>query len=102
MFKQRETFNFLIDNKIITIVVFRVSSRNNSAFAGIDYDRVINEEVTFTPNGPTVQSLSVNIIDDDILEGTESFFLDVSSSVSNIVIGQRASTTVRIFDEDSK
>ena len=79
-----------------------MSSRDNSAIAGIDYDRVTNHEVTFNPSGQAVQSLAVDIIDDDSLEGTESFFLDVSSSVSNIKIGQRASTTIRIFDEDSK
>ena len=79
-----------------------MSSRDNTASAGIDYDRVTSQEVTFTPGGPSVKSLSVNIIDDDIREGTESLFLDVSSSVSNIEIGARASTLIRIFDEDSK
>ncbi|XP_028399458.1 uncharacterized protein LOC114522881 [Dendronephthya gigantea] len=78
-----------------------VSSRNNSALAGIDYDKVTNQEVTFVPGGPTNQTLNVTIIDDNILEGTESFYLDVSSSVNNIKIGDRGSTTIRIVDDDS-
>ena len=80
----------------------RVSTRDNSALAGLDYVRIINQEVTFNPGGPTTQSLTVNITDDENLEGTESFYLDVSSSVSNIKIGDRSSTTIRIIDEDSK
>lgn len=91
-----------VDIKITIIIIFRVSSRDNSAFAGIDYDRVTNYEVTFVNGGATIQSFTVNITDDSLLEGTESFFLDVSSSVSNIRIGDRASTMIRIIDEDSK
>lgn len=82
--------------------IFSVSSRDNTAFAGVDYVRIISNEVTFIPGGPSIQTLTVDIIDDNNLEGTESFFLDLSSSVSNVEIGDRASTTIRINDEDSK
>ena len=82
--------------------IFSVSSRDNTAFAGADYVRINNIEVKFIPGGPSVQNLTVDIMDDNNLEGTESFFLDLSSSVSNVEIGDRAFTTIRINDEDSK
>ena len=79
-----------------------MSSRNNSALAGIDYDKVTDQEVSFVPGGLTNKTLNVTIINDDIQEGTESFYLDVSSSVNNIKIGDRGSTTIRIVDDDCK
>ena len=58
--------------------------------------------VTFTPGGSTMQNFTVDIINDDKLEGTESFFLDLSSSLSNVITGQRETAIIRIIDEDSK
>ena len=82
--------------------IFSVSSRDNTAFAGADYVKINNIEEAFIPGGPSVQTLTVDIVNDNNTEGAESFFLDISSSVSNVEIGDRASTTIHIKDEDSK
>ncbi|CAB3981091.1 tandem-95 repeat, partial [Paramuricea clavata] len=77
-----------------------VSSHDVTAIAGLDYTAISNQEITFTPNGPTEQDIVVQISNDSLLEGTESFLLAVSSQNVNTRIGDNANTTVRILDND--
>lgn len=79
-----------------------MSSLDISAIAGQDYTAITNQEITFNPNGPTSEEITINLLNDTLLEGTESFILTVSSSHTNIKIGQIANTTVKIFDDDGK
>ena len=83
-------------------VAFSVSSHDVTAIAGLDYTAISNQEITFTPNGPTEQDIVVQISNDALLEGTESFLLAVSSQNVNTRIGDNANTTVRILDNDGK
>lgn len=80
--------------------VLSVSSQSGSAIAGLDYTDISSQELTFIPGGPTEQDIVVEIIDDDLLEGTEFFLLTVSSQNANTRIGDYGNTTVRIFDDD--
>ena len=52
------------------------------------------------PNGPTEQDIEIQISNDNLLEGTESFLLTVSSQNVFTIIGNHANTTVRIIDDD--
>jgi hypothetical protein len=79
---------------------FSVSSYDVTAVAGQDYTAISNQQILFTPNGPTEQNIVVPISDDASLEGTESFVLTVSSQNPNTRIGNNANTTVRIIDND--
>ena len=82
------------------IPAFSVSSHDITAIAGQDYTAISNQQITFTPSGPTEQDLLVQISSDDLVEGTESFLLTVSSQNVNTKIGNNENTTVRIIDQD--
>ena len=79
-----------------------MSSLDISANAGQDYTAITNKQITFNLDGPTTQDIAVKVTNDALLEGTESLLLAVSSSHTNVKIGQIANTTVRIFDDDGK
>ena len=83
-------------------VVKSVSSHSGTAVGGLDYTAISNQEITFTPGGPTEQDIVVAINNDDLLEGTESFVLTVSSQNVNTRIGDYRNTTVRILDDDGR
>ncbi|CAB3983870.1 gliding motility-associated C-terminal domain-containing, partial [Paramuricea clavata] len=77
-----------------------VSSHDITAIAGLDYTAISSQEITFTPNGPIEQDIVVQISNDTLQEGTESFLLAVSSQNVNTRIGDNVNTTVRILDND--
>ena len=70
--------------------------------AGDDYTSVTNSVLTFTPGGTTVQHITVNITDDNLIEGTERFTASLSTTNSFTKIGSINETTVRIIDDDGK
>ena len=82
------------------LLAFSVSSHDITAIAGQDYTAILNQPITFTSSGPTEQDLVVQISSDDLVEGTESFLLTVSSQNLNTKIGNNENTTVRIIDQD--
>ena len=57
-------------------------------------------DLTFTP-GVNSLTVSVPIIDNGILEGTEQFFGDLSTSDPDVDL-QPQRTTIRIADDDGK
>ena len=69
---------------------------------GSDYAAISDLAVTFAPD-ETVKMVSVTIINDEVLEGEESFSgqLSLPSGSTGVVIGQRESTAT-IEDEDGE
>ena len=69
-----------------------------------DYMAVTSETVVFVPNGDDVVCLPVTLLDDNLLEGEESFPLQIDSvsPTPGVVTGDRDTTTVRILDNDSR
>ena len=71
------------------------------AIGMIDF-RFIPTTVTFEP-GQTMKDVTVEILEDMILEGVETFILDltvVDPTPSNVSEGDIASTEVTIYDDD--
>jgi hypothetical protein len=79
---------------------FSVSTQQDTAAAGADYTSLTNSVLTFTPGGTTLQHITVNIIDDDLIEGTERFTASLSTTSPLTKIGNINETIVRITDND--
>lgn len=71
---------------------------------GQDYTRVISQSVVFLPGAPAAhrECFTVTIIDDNIAEGKEFFFLVIVSTSQGAVIGTANETTVFITDNDGE
>ncbi len=74
------------------------ATSNGSALAGSDYTATAGA-LTFTP-GITLQTFSVPILDDALLEGSETVSLSLSSPVS-ATIGATNPATLTIVDNDT-
>ena len=70
---------------------------------GSDYNAVYNYDVTI-PAGETTVSFNYQIYDDNVIEGYETFYLYIQSSLphDNIHLGNVNRTKVTIVDDDSK
>ena len=55
----------------------------------------------FPPNSNRAE-ITIDIVDDDIVEATESFLLGLSAIGSKVILGSPNSATVSINDDDSK
>jgi len=79
-----------------------VNSSNNITGGGVDYDSG-PYTVTFTA-GVTSVPFDVPINDDNILENTEMFTLDINPSTlpNRVTVGNPGEATVTIMDTDSK
>ena len=69
-----------------------------SSTAGSDYNDPVVTTVTFGP-GQTSASYSVPIVDDGNIEDTETFTASLSTTESNVTIGDDTAT-VTILDDD--
>ena len=66
-----------------------------------DYE-IQNYSPVFYP-GETRRGLLLDLIDDDTVEDTEYFFLNISSSLpERVTIGRYASTKITIIDDDGE
>jgi hypothetical protein len=88
------------DNEIPVMVSVETMTVDDTATAGMDYNS------TFQPlefgADEAVIPLNIPILDDSILENTESFtvILTVASDVVNVVIGSERVTRITILDND--
>ena len=57
--------------------------------------------MVFPPNSNRAE-ITIDIVDDDIVETTESFLLGLSAIGSKVILGSPNSATVSINDDDSK
>ena len=79
-------------------VEVKVSSSGGSAIPGGDYGS-INEKVTFAP-GETVQTVTLPIFDDTLVEGGETVLLHLSQP-HNTTLGDPAEATLTIVDDET-
>lgn len=75
----------------------------NHFAGGIDYNSESHVQVIF-PDGKNTTSFDVKIINDDIFDENETFYvtIDPLSLPYGVVLGNIASATVTILDDDSK
>ena len=74
-----------------------VSSVNDTALAGEDYE-LLAQTLTFA-NDEVSKTITINIIDDEIYEGNESFNLTLSNPVGTM-LGNQATSTIQIVEND--
>lgn len=80
-------------------IVFTMSTADGSALAGQDYV-LLNAEVSFNPtNDQQLLCMNLNTIDDALVEGVESFFVDITTSAPQVSVNP-SRATVTILDND--
>ena len=86
------------DEAPLSALTVALTATNGTAAAGSDFTA---PAATFTfPAGETSAMVSVTILDDSILEGTEEFTLTLGAG-TGYTVGTQASTTVTINDQDT-
>jgi hypothetical protein len=88
-------------NLYLNYLSCRVQLDAQTADGGTDFTVPITRTVTFSP-GSNRADITINIIDDDIVEETETFFADLAGIGSKVILGSPQRTTVFIQDNDSK
>jgi prepilin-type processing-associated H-X9-DG protein len=80
------------------VVAVDYATANGTATAGLDYTAT-NGTLTFAP-GETNQSIVVPILNDGIVESTETFTVALGNTTGGAVLGTPVTATVRITDND--
>ena len=81
-------------------VSVRINLSNGTALAGSDY---ISSPITVEfANGETTKTIVMPLIDDSILEATESIQLSLSNPTGGATLGSLTSTTLSILDNDTR
>lgn len=78
-------------------VSVQYSLRNGSAASGADY--VQSSGTIFFLEDETVKSVTLSIVDDDVIEGNETFFFEISNPSNGAQVGI-SSATATILDDD--
>lgn len=73
---QALTFNITLSQPAINDVSFRLSTFDNTALAGLDYDAL--DQIVVIARGQTSITATVNVRGDDLREGTETFLIAAS------------------------
>jgi len=90
-------FTVSLSTPVAAPVTVDFATADGTATAGTDYSAV-DGTLTFAP-GETVQEILVPILGDDVVEGDETFFVNLSNPVNDVIAdGQGAGT---IWDDDS-
>ncbi|MEC4983364.1 MAG: Calx-beta domain-containing protein [Oscillatoria sp. PMC 1068.18] len=79
----------------------QVSLAGGSATPGADFNNSLFPQTVTFAAGETTASLTVDIVDDSIVEATETVAFSVTG-VNNATIGAQATATLSIFDDDSQ
>ena len=82
--------------------LYSVNTSDVTAIHGQDFVPLSQHQVSFV-SGDVKKALNIEIIDDDAVEGEESFVVNlqlVNSSHPNATLGERTTTTIIIEDND--
>ena len=92
-------FSFILSENNV-ILFFRLNTFNGEAIGGNDYGSVTNRQITFNPGDSPLQTVSVTISDDNIVENNERFTARLTAE-NGVNIQPGADTaTVTIVDND--
>ncbi|WP_194767578.1 T9SS type A sorting domain-containing protein, partial [Tamlana sp. I1] len=91
-------FTVSLDNAVSGGFTVDFSTENNSAKAGEDYTATTGS-LTFNGNSGETQSINIAILDDALVESTESFFVNLSNATNNVTIANSQGTAT-ITDND--
>ena len=84
-------------NSVATVLY---NTTNGTALAGSDYTGVVNGLITFGSNVIS-QVISITILNDTIVEPTETFTVGLSAPTGQAALGAPAVATVTVTDDDS-
>ena len=65
-----------------------------------DFNAVVNAPVRFSPPALTPVCIDIGIVEDVVVENTESFVVQIVQFDSAVVIGNPSMTEISIFDND--
>ena len=87
--------------QLVRNVIFTIETADGSALAGQDLDySFLSVELTFNPvNDQQPQCMSIDTVDDSVVEGDELFFVDMKA-VSPRVSVDPSRLTVKMFDKN--
>ena len=87
---------------IAQLIIYIVALFNH-LIEGDDF-RLLRQEVTFVQGATTgnTQSVSIDIIDDALVEGTESFVVSGNVTAPATFVPGKDTTTVNILDNDGE
>ena len=87
-------FTVTLSNPANCAVSFTVNTANNTALSSLDYTSIVNLLVTI-PAGSTNVTVTVPILNDNLSEGTETYFVNITSPTNaTISDGQGLGTIV--------
>ncbi len=66
-----------------------------------DLDNYTTQTVSFTPTGTVTQTLTVNITDDALVEGTETSTFTLSNPSTGLTLGTNTTATLTLTDNDA-
>lgn len=75
------------------------TSLAGTATAGVDFDLIPNGTLTFTPGGPSSQTINVTVYSDQTPETNETFFIQLSNNTLPLVFGKTTGVGT-IFNDD--
>lgn len=81
-------------------VTVSLSTVHDTARWPSDFTAISNFEIEFTPSGLKTKTLMLDIKNDDVVEGTERFYVDLTTTSSYVSIGTYNRTSVLIQDND--
>jgi gliding motility-associated-like protein len=93
------TFNVVLTGNVPGGLTVDFATADDSAVAGNDYDGN-SGQLTFLGNDGESLPITVNITDDNLIENTESFFVDLSNISTNLIGINTPQATGNILDND--
>lgn len=93
------TLNVVRSGDLTEVASANFSTTDVSAAAGEDYDGT-GGSVTFGV-GETAKEISITIHDDQLVESSETFTVELAAATSNVVIGTESSSSISITDNDT-
>ncbi|WP_185783799.1 beta strand repeat-containing protein, partial [Croceivirga lutea] len=93
------TINVLLNGNVQGGFTLDYVTRDDSADAGSDYNTV-SGTLTFAGNDGEIQQVVIPILDDNIIEATERFYVDLSNLSTNLITINDANASVDILDND--
>lgn len=92
-------FTLTLDKTSTQEVSVRYSTLDGTAIAGSDYKALVDKKVTFLP-GQTSKTITVELLDDTLVESPESFTFKITSATNATVSATSTTATGTIVDND--
>jgi hypothetical protein len=89
-----------LTNPATTATSVTISIIGSSAIAGTDFIATTPQILTFPANSTTTQFISVNIINDLLIEPSETFVATLSNPTNNAILGTNNTFIGTILDDD--